>query len=149
MAVELYQRLAEAKPVVNDRPLNLASEMEDLGGARWIEEAKDLVGDAPVYTLAKTKTRADLGFWLVYPKIWILVCEDAVHLAAWGGLVPPPRPYRRSLGTNDLSTVLYNDITGELLLQPAGPSDLPGLRCDPATGYHLVAHIERYLTHVR
>ncbi len=58
-----------------------------------------------------TRTRADTGRWWVRPRLWLLVCDASLVLAA-----PGPRPMVRHWTRQQLQGTTYNHVTGRLLL---------------------------------
>lgn len=146
MAITLPQRLAVATPRVNDTPLDLADAMAQWGGKGALADAEQLLGDQHIYAVLRSRTMKDVGLWVWFPRIWLFVGDGSLHLAAWAGKRSYRHAFIHKVVSTELKRVMYNDITSSLLIDDIHPTPIPALRCEPAVGYSLVAHIERYIS---
>ncbi len=72
-----------------------------------------------VYMISKTGTRVDTGGWLLGSKMWLLVTEKGVLLAARGR-----KKYIHRLEFTDIGDVVWNGITKRVVIKERD-SDMP------------------------
>jgi hypothetical protein len=102
--------------------------------------------DQAVWAFWPSQTRVDVGAWFRFPKCFLLITADALHLVAdapsWlgGELMHKQLPYA------DIEAVRFNDVTAELVVRfhHAG-LEWPALLLDPLDGHQAVLLIERFL----
>lgn len=96
----------------------------------------DLRGGAPVFVLARTDSRTDVGQWLRQGRIWAAAAPQDLILLAAGR-----RPFVWKAPFTRLRESLYNHVTGELVPAPVWETQLPRLIMPPLDGYQLLAQI--------
>lgn len=143
MTVTLPDRLVQEAPCLTDTPIDPAAELTRLGGGRWLAEAEAMLGNQRVWAVARSGRRVDVGSWFGFPRLWCFLTDEALYGAAWGTWFPGLRPVEQRYPYDQLETVVYNDVTGSLLLRSIGTTEIPALPFAPVTGYHLAARIER------
>ncbi len=104
--------------------------------ARVERLATEVFGDRPVYLLLKTTTRVDVGSWLGSARVWLACLDGEILLLAAG-----PRPYDVRLPASELHESVYNPVTGQLLLAPAGHRDIEPLGLPPREAYQVLAQV--------
>jgi len=74
----------------------------------------------------RTGTRVDVGSWFGRRKVLACMLESSVVLVARG-----PRPHVERVSFEALQKSLYNHVTGEVVLGPAGGVKATRLRLSP------------------
>lgn len=84
-------------------------------------------GDVGAARLAwMTRSKADVGRWLVRPHVWIAVTDTHLLLLAKG-----PEPLVQSAALEDVAQSVYNPVTGELVLAGSAPPARRNLKMHP------------------
>lgn len=97
---------------------------------------QQVIGDTPVYFVALTETRLDVGSWLSKAPLWVAATVDELILLAAG-----KRPHCERIPFRILRESLYNHVTGCIALAPAREIATTQLKLMPAEGYQLLAQI--------
>ena len=98
----------------------------------------EVLGAEEVFFLVKTGTRADVGRWYRRSRVWACALARELVLFACGR-----NPYAERIPFAELRGSVYNPVTGELALAPAGSARLRNLRMTPLDGYQMLAQIYR------
>jgi len=124
-------------PPVDLQPLDIEARRAQLGYSQgWFLHW--LVGDAPVFHIARTGTKIDVGSWFFKRRVCTCLLESEMLLFA-----PGKRPYVERIPLGQLKESKYNHVTGEVMLAPAESEKIRGLRMRPLAGLQLLAHIYR------
>ncbi len=103
--------------------------------------AHQLLAGRDVLLATPTRTRVDVGSWLLRGRVWLFAtAEDLVVVAA--GLCGP-RPRAARIRYDDLRESQYNHVTGQLALAPVEHLPFRGLAIDPVEGLQCLALIYR------
>ena len=97
---------------------------------------EQVVGRTPVYFVARTDTRFDVGGWLSKALVWVVATDDELVLFAQG-----KRAHSERIPFRVLRESLYNHVTGTIALAPAKEITTSQLTLMPAEGYQLLAQI--------
>ena len=103
--------------------------------------ARQLLADEDVYVVTPTRTRVDVGTWLVRGRVWVFALREALAFVACGSC--GGRPRAEKIPYDQLRQSQYNHVTGELALAPVKGLPFRGLRMDPVDGYQVLAQIYR------
>ena len=93
-------------------------------------------GDAGWQLLFDTRSRVDVGEWLRNGRVWIGVTSQEVILLAAGRV-----PFVQKTPLEHVRESLYNPLTGEVVLAPAGELKLKRVKLPALDGYRLLARI--------
>jgi len=123
------------------RTMPLAADVRLPRGMPYRERflAEQFLGARDVYLAVPTRTRIDVGSWLLRGRVWLFALADELALVACGAC--GRRWYVRRIAYADLLDSRYNHVTGQLALAGAGPLPFRGLKMPPLEGYQVLAQI--------
>lgn len=96
----------------------------------------DLCPNEQVLLLLKSDSRTDTGSWLRGGRVWVCATRKELVLLAAGR-----KPLIQKTPFPVLRESLYNHVTGEVVLAPAGELTLNRIKVPPLEGYQLLAQI--------
>ena len=100
-----------------------------------------IAGDEPLFVLARTGTRVDVGLWFRQRRLWVgCLAHDLVVVA------PGPVPVAVRVPLAGLAGARYNPVTGELGLPPADGLAPRRLKLPAVEGYQILSQIQREVT---
>lgn len=97
---------------------------------------KDVCANEQVLLLLKSDSRTDTGSWLRGGRVWVCTTLKEIVLLASGR-----KPFFQKTPFPVLRESLYNHVTGEVVLAPAGDLRLNRFKVPPLDGYQLLAQI--------
>jgi len=120
---------------------------EALAGLPYRERflAAQLLAGREVFVVTRTRTRIDVGSWLVRGRVWVFALADSLAFVACGSCGGRPRACR--IPYDLLRQSQYNHVTGELALAPVKDLPFRGLKMDPVDGYQILAQIYQEDSH--
>jgi len=119
----------------NMKPLDSATLSARLGsaGGRFLDSA---VGNSPVYFVQKSRTKVDVGSWLLKRPVWVCLLQRELLLFASGS-----KPFVERIPLEDLHQSQYNHVTGEVVLAPAASAGVSRLKIPPLEALEVLSHI--------
>lgn len=97
---------------------------------------EDVCGNEPVLVLFKSDSFVDTGGWLRRSRVWVGATAKELVLLAFGR-----KPFFQKTTFQVLRESLYNHVTGELVLAPAGELTLNSVKVPPLEGCQLLDQI--------
>ncbi len=92
----------------------------------------------PVFLLARTGSRVDVGLWFRQARLWLACLDDTLCLFAYG-----PRPLVEVHLYEALAGSLVNPITGDLVLaEKEATTPRRTIRLDLPRAHRVLAHIK-------
>ena len=101
----------------------------------------DAADEADWQLLIETHSRVDVGEWLRNGRVWIGVTTKEIVLLAAGRV-----PFVERAPLEQVRESLYNPMTGEVVLAPAGKLKLKRVKLPALDGYRLLARIVKPAT---
>ncbi len=125
----------ELPPVIHE-PLDRNSEMLALMTPSEGKLLEDMCVNESVLVLFKSDSFVDTGSWFRRSRVWVAATAKELVLLAFG-----QKPFFQKTTFQVLRESLYNHVTGELVLAPAGELTLNSVKILPLEGYQLLAQI--------
>lgn len=105
-------------------------------GRRAGQIVDELAAGRDVFTLVRTGTRRDVGFWFYSPRVCIAALQGELLV-----FCASRRHCAETVPFASLHGSRYNHVTGELLLAPAEELSVRRFRVSPLMGMQLLAQI--------
>ena len=99
------------------------------------------VGEGQAELVTQTRSRVDVGRWLIQARVWAVCLPGELALCAAG-----KRPFVQRVPWPDLRASLYNQVTGELVLAPVAGAQVRRLRLPPLPAGRILLHIAKMNT---